>query len=100
MTTDLEDVDFARLIGDRDVDICKLIERMSEWGIAQALCRYARDIIKGRWPEAELYIMKDPVWAYCYARDVVKDRWIEAEPCIKKNPGWARLYSNRFEVEL
>jgi hypothetical protein len=29
---------------------------------------YARDVIKGRWPEAEPRIMTDPEWAYLYVK--------------------------------
>jgi hypothetical protein len=41
---------------------------------------YARDVIKGRWPEAEPVIRSDPEWAYRYALNVIKGRWPEAEP--------------------
>jgi hypothetical protein len=44
---------------------------------------YAKEVIKGRWKEAELYfITKSSVWAYYYARDIIKGRWIEAEQYI------------------
>jgi hypothetical protein len=35
---------------------------------------YPRDIIKGRWPEGEEAIKKNPGWAYRYSRDVIKGR--------------------------
>ena len=54
---------------------------------------YARDIIKGRWPEAEPYIMKDPWAADWYARDIIKGRWPEAEPYIMKDPRCALVYA-------
>jgi hypothetical protein len=47
---------------------------------------YARDVIKGPWPEAEPYIMKDPRDAYLYARDVIKGPWPEVEPLIINSP--------------
>ena len=100
MAIDLDDVDFERLIGDRDIDICELIEKMNGDGIARALYYYALFTIKGRWPEAEPYIKKDSHWAYCYAKYVIRDRWPEAEPHIKKDPEWAHRYSCRFGVEL
>ena len=40
---------------------------------------YARDVIGGRWPEAEAVIAASPEWAYWYARDVIGGRWPEAE---------------------
>jgi len=55
-------------------------------------CLYARDVIKGRWIEAEKIIMEDPQAIYLYARDVIKDRWLEAEPIIMKCNVWKSLY--------
>ena len=55
---------------------------------------YARDVIEGRWPEAEPFIMQDPARAYYYARDVIEGRWPEAEPVIKQSAKWAMKYSN------
>ena len=59
---------------------------------------YARDVIKGRWCQAELTIMKVPQYAYyyhasCYARDVIKGRWPEAEPYIMMEPEYAVVYA-------
>jgi hypothetical protein len=54
---------------------------------------YARDVIKGRWPEAEPVIAKAPEWAYRYARYVIKRRFPEAEPVIAKDPLWAFYYA-------
>ena len=126
MTTELEDIDFAQLIGNRDIDVCELIEDMNEDGIASALYSHAYLDVKGRWPEAESYIMKDPHlayyyacdviedrWieaephimkhayrAYCYAKDIIKGRWPEAEPYIMKDPVCAHYYSNHFGIKL
>jgi hypothetical protein len=60
--------------------------------------RYAKDVIKGRWPQdeeigrqAEQIIIKDPKSAYEYARDAIKGRWPrddngkQAELMIMKN---------------
>jgi hypothetical protein len=46
---------------------------------------YAKDVIKGRWPEGEATIIKNPHWAYNYTRDVIKGRWPEAEEAIAKS---------------
>ena len=54
--------------------------------------RYARDIIGGRWPEAEPYIIYDRWAAAWYAIGVIKGRWPEAEPYIMENPGSALVY--------
>ena len=54
---------------------------------------YAREVIKGRWPEGEEAISKDPYWAYSYAVDVVGGRWPEGEKTISKDPEWAFYYA-------
>lgn len=43
---------------------------------------YARDVIKGRWPEAEEYIKTSPYTAWHYAYDILQTRWPEAESII------------------
>ena len=53
----------------------------------------AQYVIKGRWPEAERYIMKDPESAYFYAQHVIKGRWPEAERYIMKDPESAYWYA-------
>ncbi len=55
---------------------------------------HANDVIEGRWPEAEPWIMKDPEWAYNYADNVIKGRWPEAEPWIMKNPYLSYCYAH------
>ena len=83
---------------------------------------YARDVIKGSWPEGEPAIATSPKWAYNYARNILKRRWPEGEPAIAtspidaydyarlvikgrfpegeaaiaKNPYWANKYLNAF----
>jgi len=54
---------------------------------------YAKDVIKGRWPEAEEIIKTYPFTAYYYARDVIKGRWKEAEEYIKKDLSYAYGYA-------
>ena len=62
--------------------------RAAEW----AYC-YAKGIIKGRWPEGEEVIKKDPEWAYIYARDIIWGRWFEGEEAIRKSSYWAYRYA-------
>ena len=45
---------------------------------------YSYYVIKGRWPEAEPYIMKDAKYASWYAKDVIKGSWPEAEDIIQQ----------------
>ena len=58
--------------------------------------KHAKDVIKGRWYEAEPYIMKNGKHAYYYAKDVIQDRWKEAEPYIMKDPFAAYHYANNI----
>lgn len=57
---------------------------------------YAMSIIKGRWPEAESVIIQDSVSAAKYAGRVLKRRWPQAEPSIMKNPEAAVDYARFF----
>jgi len=54
---------------------------------------YAHYILDARWPEAESEIMKSPKYAYWYALHVIKDRWPEAEPAILRDPEKASAYT-------
>lgn len=54
---------------------------------------YARHIIKGRWPEAEKLIKKDPFDACLYADLVIGGRWPEAEETIKTSYNAIMLYT-------
>ena len=64
---------------------------------------YAKDVIKGRWPEAEPYIIQGAnsndkfsigiSIIVNYARDIIGGRWPEAEPVIMKNPEYAYQYA-------
>ena len=53
---------------------------------------YAKDVIKGRWPEAEETISEDPWWACIYAKNVIDGRFSEAEETISKDPEYAYEY--------
>ena len=67
---------------------------------------YAKDVIKGRFPEGEEAIAKSPQWAHYYAVNVIKGRFPEAEEAIAKSPGlrsqgtlgqdYAKLYLEQF----
>lgn len=39
---------------------------------------YARDILKGRYPQGEKIIAIDPYHSFWYARDVIKGPWLKA----------------------
>lgn len=54
---------------------------------------YAKEVIKGYWPEAEPVMMTDPGLAFRYAKYVIKGRWPEAEAAIMTDPGAASSYA-------
>jgi hypothetical protein len=53
---------------------------------------YAQEVIKGRWPEGEAVILRDPGTSLRYARDIIKGRWPEAEAIIATDPHCAERY--------
>ena len=55
--------------------------------------RYAKEVMKGRWLEAESNLAKDAEYSYIYAREVIKGRFHEAEPTIKANTRYAYQYA-------
>ena len=57
---------------------------------------YARDVIKGRFPQCEPVIAKDPFCAYYYAMDVIKGRFPEAEESMAKDTKYAKKYLEAF----
>ena len=60
---------------------------------------YARDVLKGRWFQAEHLFLSDPRMAYWYARVVIKGRWFEAEHLIlSADPKYANLYKSHFGI--
>ena len=65
-------------------------ENAAEWAYY-----YARDVIKGRWPEGEEAIKRDPFWATNYAMYVIRGKWPEGEKTIKKDPWWWRFYCSQ-----
>ena len=55
--------------------------------------RYALNVLKGRFVEAEPTIATDPYYAYRYALEVVKGRWKEAEANISTSQWIAYCYA-------
>lgn len=62
---------------------------------------YARDVIRGRFPEGEKTILEsgDSWQAYWYARGVMKERWREAEEMIPLASSAARGYLKFFGLD-
>lgn len=48
-------------------------------------CKYAKDVLQGRFPEGEPIIMKYPNAALSYAKYVIGGRWRDAEPYIAED---------------
>lgn len=57
---------------------------------------YARDVIGGRWPEAERILIKNAKQALSYIKNVVKDRCSYLEPVIFQNINTAEEYLSDF----
>lgn len=77
------DLDYA-LIADRPEKAPELLEKAIVRDPKYAV-KYARDVIRGRWPFGEPYIAKDPKAAVGYARQVVKKPWPEGEEAIARD---------------
>ena len=57
---DLDNIDFEKLIGNRNISIVSFIEHVLKHScLSEALYFYARCVIKDRWIEAESYITDD-----------------------------------------
>ena len=54
---------------------------------------YAKNVIHGRWIDAEPHIMQDPKWVYCYAIEFFHGRWFDAEKYVVEYPLWACQYA-------
>lgn len=59
---------------------------------------YAVRVIKGRWIEAEPYIMKHSYYSYAYAKFIIEGRWLEAEDIIKTDDFWWGRYCEVFDI--
>lgn len=59
---------------------------------------YALYVIRGRWEEAESVIIADPRSAWLYAWYILKSRWVEAEPYIKEDDYWWGQYCRHFKL--
>ena len=54
---------------------------------------YARNVIKGEFPEGEAAIAQDAEYAYYYALDVIGGRFPAGEAAIAQDPEWAYGYA-------
>lgn len=60
---------------------------------------HALDKIKGRFREAEPYIISDVVVATFYAIHIMKERWVDAEPNIQTNDRMWDRYTAEFKMQ-
>ncbi len=80
---------WGRTVFEQDLDDVKyIIQKCPERAY-----RYAKLIMKRRWPEAEPYILKNATYSYYYAKEVMVKRWPEAESYIIKYPYRAVWYA-------
>lgn len=66
--------------------------------LLSAALEYTRFDLKGRWPEAEKYILTSPAYSFFYASYVIKGRWPEAEPIILSDPHYGIRYRAEFKI--
>ena len=67
------------------------VDKLKKWPYHAYII--AKEIKKGRWPEAEPYIMKDATSAVNYAHEILKQPWPGAEPYILKSYPHAIVYT-------
>lgn len=48
----------------------------------------ARNVVGGRWPEAEEFIASGPKAAFYYAQNIIRGRWPEAEETLGGSSVW------------
>jgi hypothetical protein len=86
---------FADVIkrGERDSQIEKelIVSRNLEW-----IYEYAKNVIRGRWPEAEGIISKSTEYSYYYARDVIGGPFPKGEDAIAKDVQYSLLYATEI----
>jgi hypothetical protein len=58
--------------------------------------QYAWEVIGGRFPAGEAAIAKDSFWAYKYAKNIISGRFPEGEAAIAKDPYWTSMYAMNF----
>lgn len=61
---------------------------------------YARDILKGRFPKGEEIIASSGSHALMYARDVLKKPWKKGEPAIMSNIQLRWSYETEFGIKI
>jgi hypothetical protein len=71
----------------------ELEKAIIERGDAAGAYRYANYHMRGRWPEAEHIIAREPKVAIQYMCDILEDKWPEAERYIIKDPNAAVDYA-------
>ena len=61
--------------------------------------QYARDVVKGEWPEGEKVLAENPRWATSYACDVIKGRFPKGELAISADTESAYLYAEMLYLK-
>ena len=61
--------------------------------------QYARDVVKGEWPEGEKALAESPWYAIRYACDVIKGRFLKGESAIGADPESTYLYAEMLHLK-
>jgi hypothetical protein len=72
--------------------------------LAYYMANYAIVAVNDRWPEAEPFLLAEPLWAIHYAEYALKERWVEAEKEFNKRYGDKNTlvklqYSDKFKIK-
>jgi len=87
-------IKYALATGKRSAEMEKAL--LSAKYNSRGLYDYAKQVIRGPWPEAEPYFEKEPVYAFMYATQVLKDRFPAGESEIKKSERNWNQYKEQF----
>ena len=63
---------------------------------SRGMYEYAKQVVRGPWPEAEPYFEKDSLYAFMYATQILKDRFPAGESEIKKSERNWNQYKEQF----
>lgn len=85
-------------------DIRNLTQDEQRWALAHNILQthpawsyyYARNVLRGRYPEGEAAISQDPIVAFSYAKHVIKGPWLLGEPAIASAPNSAFAYAKEI----
>jgi hypothetical protein len=77
-----------------DSDVTKVEELVNHEDAPFWAYWFAKNVIKGPWPEGEDAISKDTYFSYQYAKEVFKGPFPKGEKAISKDAFWSSRYND------